>query len=386
MKPIGILGGGQLARMLVLEAHRLNLPVKVLSPSEDDPARAVTGNWVQGNPNAPKDLLGFLRVCSTVTFESEFYDAAAISEASKQTKTPVFPAPDLMARLQDRLSQKNLFDEFEIPTANWRPVDSAQDAVVAYVAFDGDVVFKKRRGGYDGYGTFIVRSDRELGTFANDGLKEPFIAERRIDFKREVAVIAVRDLHGRVFFYPFVESKQKDSRCLWVRGPLKENRALAEMKKQLARFLDGIDYVGAMGIELFETKSGYVVNEIAPRVHNTGHYTMDAFSLGQFALHLRAVAGLGIFEDARGKVPAARPLAKAFAMWNLLGSHRKVTKRGFLTPWLAKPTDAALHWYGKIEARTGRKMGHVNTVDLTPEKALAKAKKAAAKLEKEIGY
>ncbi len=379
MKPIGILGGGQLARMLILEAHRLNLPVACLSPNETDPAREVTANWFQGDPNKAKDLAAFMRRCSNVTFESEFYDAQAISEASKETKVSVSPGPKLMGQLQDRLSQKNLFDEYELPTASWRPVDSAQDAVVAYVAFDGKAVFKKRRGGYDGYGTFIVKSDGDLGGFANDGVKETFIAEKLVRFSREIAVIAVRDQKGHVFFYPFVESKQKDSRCLWVKGPIKETAKLLLLKKRLGKFLNGIGYVGAMGIELFDTADGYLVNEIAPRVHNTGHYTIDAYTLSQFALHLRAVCGLeisGRFEP--------KPKSKSFAMWNMLGTKSSST----LFPWknTSFENGVDIHWYGKLESREGRKMGHVNVIASNAESALTLAKRTAQKLEKEIGF
>jgi 5-(carboxyamino)imidazole ribonucleotide synthase len=386
MKPLGILGGGQLARMLVLEAHRLNLPVAVLSPLETDPARDVTGRWVQGDPSKLKDLTAFMKLCSSVTFESEFFDSTLIAKAMKDTKVQVFPDPKIMGLLQDRLSQKNLFDEYDIPTAPWRPVDSSQDALVAYVALDGEAVFKKRRGGYDGYGTFVVRDDGALGSFANSGVKGSFIAEKWIKFKREIAIIAVRDQAGAVFFYPFVESHQKNSRCLWVKGPLRETRAFTEMKKKIAKFLTGLQYVGAMGIEMFETSQGLIVNEIAPRVHNTGHYTMDAFSLSQFSLHLRAVAGL----RTQG---FAIPRAKSFAMWNLLGSEKSHRGAGRLTPWLAKPavgekssSEATVHWYGKADSRPGRKLGHVNAQAKTPDIALKLAKSVAAQTVKDIGY
>jgi 5-(carboxyamino)imidazole ribonucleotide synthase len=379
MKPIGILGGGQLARMLILEAHRLNIPVACLSPSETDPAREVTANWFQGDPNKVKDLTNFMRRCSSVTYESEFYDATAILEASKETKVLVWPEPKLMGILQDRLSQKNLFDEYDLPTAPWRPVDSAQDAVVAYVALDGRLVFKKRRGGYDGYGTFIVKSDGDLGAFANDGVKEPFIAERIVRFSRELAVIAIRDQSGHVFFYPFVESKQQNSRCLWVKGPLKETVKLKDLKKRLTKFLHGIQYVGAMGIELFETTDGLLINEIAPRVHNTGHYTMDAFNLSQFTLHMQAVCGM---EVSGNGIPLAK--SKAFAMWNLLGTK----KSSSLTPWkhTSFENGTHVHWYGKLESREGRKMGHVNTNAPRPDVGIKLAKRAADKLKKEIGF
>lgn len=381
MKPIGILGGGQLARMLVLEAHRLGLPAAVLSPSETDPAAGVTSHWSKGDPNDQRELEKFMRECSSVTFESEFYNADTILRAAKATTTGVYPQPDLMGQLQDRLSQKNLFDQYELPTATWRPVDSSQDAVVAFVALDGKLVFKKRRGGYDGYGTFIVRNDSDLGNFANDGVKEPFIAEKLIRFSREIALIAVRDQKGNVFFYPFVESMQKDSRCLWVKGPLNETAVMKLMKKRIVGFLEGIGYVGAMGVELFETKDGLLVNEIAPRVHNTGHYTMDAYNLSQFSLHLRAVAGL---EISGKKFAAPRPKSKAFAMWNLLGRKNSTT----LTPWKSSRSEIGteLHWYGKNESRSGRKMGHVNAVAQKAEAALKLAKRASELAAKEIDF
>jgi 5-(carboxyamino)imidazole ribonucleotide synthase len=331
-----------------------------------------------------KDLSRFLKACSSATYESEFYDATAIERASNETGVPVWPNPSLMAALQDRLSQKNLFDQYDLPTAPWRPVDAGQDAVVAYVALDRKVVFKKRRGGYDGYGTFIVKDDRALGEFAQNQLQKgsSFIAEKWVRFQREIAVIAVRDQAGAVFFYPFVESYQKDARCLWVKGPLKETRAIRDIKTSIARFLSGIGYVGAMGIEMFETADGIVINEIAPRVHNTGHYTQDAFDLSQFALHMRAVSGL----RTRG---LAVPKAKGFAMWNLLGT-AKPTRA--LAPWLAdgrNNTDdgsATLHWYGKHETRPGRKMGHVNAIAKNAETALAQARKLAARFAREIGF
>lgn len=384
MKPIGILGGGQLARMLVLEAHRRGLPVAVLSPLVSDPAREVTGHWVQGDPGKASDLLAFMKKCSVVTFESEFYNAEVIKTASKETGVPVHPEPSLMGLLQDRLTQKQLFDEYEIPTSPWRPVDTLEDAVVAWVALNEKVVFKKRRGGYDGYGTFVVKSEKDLTDFARKNgegkAPEAFIAESWIRFRREVAVIAVRDLNGAVFFYPFVESRQENSRCLWVQGPLRETRAHEAMKKKIAKFLTGIGYVGAMGIEMFETQNNeLIVNEIAPRVHNSGHYTMDAFSMSQFALHLRAVSGVA-------SEGLAIPLSKAFAMWNLLGSEKPAAKT--LTPWRAQAISgsATLHWYGKFESRAGRKMGHVNALSKTPKAALDLAKKTAVKLKKQIGY
>lgn len=382
MKPIGILGGGQLARMLVLEAHRLNLPVAVLSPLESDPARAVTGSWFKGDPNTLKDLVPFMKLCSAVTFESEFFDSNVIEAASKQSKVPVWPEPALMAKLQDRLHQKSLFDNNDLPTAPWRPVDSQADALVAFVALGHKVVFKKRRGGYDGNGTFVVRNDRDLTDFVGKMGKGSFIAEKLIRFKRELAVIAVRDQRGSVFFFPFTETFQKESRCLWVKGPLRETKPVLDLKNRIAKFLKSTNYVGTMGIEIFDTGKGLLVNEIAPRVHNSGHYTMDAFDLSQFALHLRATSGLSAL---RG---FAIPTSKSFAMWNLIGNHAATELRPWATqvPTPTPTSDSRVHWYGKLESKPGRKMGHVNTRAKNPELALAAAKKTARQTQRDIGF
>jgi 5-(carboxyamino)imidazole ribonucleotide synthase len=186
---------------------------------------------------------------------------------------------------------------------------------------------------------------------------------RFIPFKREVALIAARSRNGDSIRFPFVETFQENSRCLWVKGPLAPSPKLAKIGRDVERFLREIDYVGVIGVELFETSTGYLVNELAPRVHNSGHYTQDAMTLDQFSAHVLAVIGR----------PLAEPEARAggFAMMNLLGQHDK-------TPSWELPKDVHFHWYGKAENRVGRKMGHYNVLSTTPARALTIAKKKRA--------
>ncbi|MBK7891060.1 MAG: ATP-grasp domain-containing protein [Bdellovibrionales bacterium] len=374
IKPLGILGGGQLARMMALEAHRLGITVKILCGRADEPAAQVAP-FVLGDPNKPSDLLPFLSSVRVATFESEFYDSAAIEAASKKCGTKVFPQPGLMGVIQDRLSQKELLDRYDIPTSPWRPVGSPQDAVVAYIAMNGKAVFKKRRFGYDGYGTFIVKSENELSALSLQMAAPGLIAERFIRFEREIATVAVRDQKGAVFFYPFVETKQKDARCLWVNGPVKETKALKTLKARISTLLNKENYIGAIGIELFDSEEGLMVNELAPRVHNTAHYTQNAFHMSQFAAHILAVSGERLSEPS--------PLSRGFAMWNLLGAEARALSE--IHPPMMEP-NAFFHWYGKIESRPGRKLGHINAIGKSPSDALALAKKMATKAARQLKY
>jgi len=363
MKPVGILGGGQLARMMALKAHEMGLPVSVLSENQKDPAAQVTALWRKGPLNDRASLLNFLRSCSVVTFESEFMDADLLSELERESGTPIFPKPVDMAKLQDRLTQKELLVKYSLPTATYLAVSNEAEARKALSELGGKAVFKKRRFGYDGYGTFVIKSKSDFEKLLPELEKNPhgFIAEALIKFKRELAVIVARGRDGSFVRLPFVESHQENSRCLWVKGPLKESKALTKLGAQLKRFLSGINYVGVMGIELFDSPQGVLVNELAPRVHNTGHYSLDALTEDQFSLHLKAILGCEI------KQPKLN--ANGFAMMNLLGSHSRL-------PSWSLPGDIKLHWYGKSENRPGRKMGHINAVGPTPEAALALLKRS----------
>lgn len=364
MKPLGILGGGQLARMMVLKAHEMGLPVLVLSENPDDPAAQVTQGWVQGKLDDEKTLKTFLARCQRVTFESEFLDADRLATLSRATRTPIFPKPRHMALLQDRWTQKKLLLKHGLPTSPFVRVDDESSAQKAFNQFDGQLVFKKRRFGYDGYGTFVVRNAKDLASFLPELEHNPhgFIAEAFIPFQRELAIMAVRGQKGEVLTFPFVETYQENSRCLWVKGPLsaKQNRTLKQLQKRIQDFLKTMGYVGAMGIELFDTGREILVNELAPRVHNSGHYSLDALSEDQFSLHLKAVLGY--------ELQAPQLIAPGFAMLNLLGSSARAPQ------WHLSP-EVHLHWYGKNQNRAGRKMGHINTLGLTPEKALALALK-----------
>jgi 5-(carboxyamino)imidazole ribonucleotide synthase len=370
---LGILGGGQLAQMLALAAYPYGILPQIYAPSSTEPAAQVSPFFFQGDLKDEKALESFLKQCDVVTFESEFLNASLLEKLSLDTQTPIFPHPRLMGELQDRLSQKRLLEKYKIPTAPWGVVDTWSDieALTESLSSVGrEIVLKQRRFGYDGYGTFFVnpKKDFSLWEQIQSKTKEGFIAESKIPFKRELALILARDRHGNIVDFPLVESKQTNARCDWVMGPIRHPKEQA-LRKVLKHFIRKEDYIGVIAFELFDTGKELLVNEIAPRVHNSGHYSQDALSMSQFQAHVMAVCNQQLFTP---KVLAP------FAMANLLGVTGE-TPSWPRTLWSSQH-QGHLHWYGKKENRAHRKMGHINTLGKTPKAALSVALTARRKV------
>ena len=399
---IGYLGGGQLAQMLAQSAVNMGLVPHILSPRKEDPATRV-GYWQKGDLDNLKDLENFLKKMDVTGFESEFLQAPLLMEAAKNTGARIFPSPCLMGLLQDRQSQKQLLDGYGLKTAPWisaNRVDFAFDSIstkpetrkqgvkgkilktslsakpenkkgMEAESMEGfikkqnyPVVFKKRFFGYDGYGIFIIKNKSSLLSFLKRHWKKDlFILEKFIPFKKECAVILARSQDGSFTHLPFVESFQKQARCDWVKGPVKIRGEKIILKK-LKNFLEKTGYVGVMGLEFFLTeKGGLVVNEIAPRVHNTGHYSLDTEGASQFDLHNRCLLGL--------ELPKKIKIKSSFAMANLIGEGGAVKLKAV----------EGLYWYGKEENRRGRKMGHINATAKSPNRALELVLKRRADLQ-----
>ena len=353
---VGILGGGQLARLLLQSPQIKHLQAHVLSESPDDPAAQICEHWHRGSGKNLEDLTLFLQTVDLLTFESEFFDTSLIEKALHVVRKPnmqCFPSLRAMHVLQDRRSQKETLSTYRIPTAPFAPVNSISELEGVWKLFNGPFVLKKAQGGYDGNGTWYVNSVADIHSHQIKW-QGPYLAEQKIEFHRELAIIAFRNLQGQVTFFPLVETVQKNSRCDYVVGPIK-HPSLEAMKESLTRMLEGIDYVGAMGIEFFETPQGLLVNELAPRVHNTGHYSTEGLQYSQFDFHW--LAGLG------KPFPDNKTTAPFFVMTNLIGENGKE----FVVPSGIK---GAIYWYGKKENRAGRKMGHINYTGQTKDALL----------------
>ena len=358
-KSIGILGGGQLARMLALKARQMGLYTVILSEKISDPAARVSNRWIQGNISSIKDIKKLLKACDIVTFESEFIPAELLQKSLKGKRIKIYPNLTCLGRLQDRLHQKELLFDNNLPTLGHVKINSKDEIDLAYEAFQHRMVFKKRMGGYDGYGTFVIRNLHDLSLFKKNfkGQESQFIIEPFVQFKSEKSLIFARNISGDVVSLPMIQSVQTNNQCDFVVGPVK-HPAEAKIRRQIAEFLEKINYVGVIAFELFDMGSELVINEIAPRVHNTGHFSQDALSADQFELHLRCILGL--------KLPAVESLHKAFVMVNLLGHSTR-------NPLIKKFPTGQLHWYEKTENRARRKMGHINYVGRNKKDLLKKA-------------
>jgi 5-(carboxyamino)imidazole ribonucleotide synthase len=366
-RKIGFLGGGQLARMMSLEAHRMGHEPHVFAASDTEPSAQVTSHISTGKLQDIKALESFIQKVDLITFESEFVPANTLAWLSANAAGKVFPKPEIMKSLQNRLSQKQTLQKFKIPTADFLAVTDTPDLTRAWETLGGAFVLKKNFGGYDGYGTFFARKTSDLSGLAEKLKTEPqvFMAEKLIAFKREVAAIFVRNTKGKTLCLPLVETHQVGGRCDWVRGPLTHPK-WSHLQKKIFQMMKSLNYVGALGVEMFDTGRELWVNELAPRVHNSGHYSQDALSESQFALHLKA--GLG---EELGPV---RTLGSQFVMTNLLGQ----SDRELIPPGELK---GQLHLYGKAENRPGRKMGHVNYLGAKGPALLSHALKERKKFQ-----
>jgi 5-(carboxyamino)imidazole ribonucleotide synthase len=342
---IGILGGGQLGRMLSLAAARLGFDVAILDPEPDCPAARVSAHAVVGAYDDPQALKALAALCDVVTFEFENVPAAAV-EILTGLGVEVAPNARALATAQDRIAEKSFFQAEGVPTVAFAEVDAAADIAAALERLGAPALLKTRREGYDGKGQVWVKSpaDAEAAFAAIGGA--PAILEAKCPFVREVSLIAARGRDGAVAAYPLAENLHENGILRRTVAPAPASGATAAQAREIvATILGRLDYVGVIGVELFELADGkLLVNEIAPRVHNSGHWTADACEVDQFEQQIRAVAGWPL--------GPTRMLA-AVEMLNLLGEEA-------LDPALQADPTARLWLYGKRDAKPGRKMGHVN--------------------------
>lgn len=347
---IGILGGGQLGRMLALAGYPLGLHCRCLDPSPDASAGMVARHVV-GSYDDPAVLEEFAAGLAVVTYEFENVPVAAVDALSQHC--PVYPPVAALAAAQDRLNEKRLFQQLGIPTAPFVPIDTLGDLHAAIAHTGLPAVLKTRRFGYDGKGQMVLRSPGD-GEPAWEALgATPLILEGLVPFERELSILAVRSRSGATACYPLVENQHQDgilSRSL-APAPAVTAELTAQAEQYAALVLDALDYVGVLAIELFQVGERVLANEMAPRVHNSGHWSIEGAETSQFENHLRAGAGLP---------PGSTKPTGHSVMLNLIGA----------TPDPAAVLSvpgAHLHLYDKA-ARPGRKLGHITLCADTPQR------------------
>jgi 5-(carboxyamino)imidazole ribonucleotide synthase len=342
---IGILGGGQLGRMLALAGARLGFDVHVFDPEPNCPAARVCDRAWSAPWSDLGAVEGFAGKCAAVTFEFENVPLAALKAAAGAA--PVRPGARSLELTQDRVTEKDFINGLGIPTAPWAAVDSLEGLKTALEAVGAPAILKTRRFGYDGKGQARLKTADDAARAWDEIGGQPAILEGFAPFTRELSVVAARGLDGRVVAFPLAENIHKGGILRESRAPAEASASLCDRATAIADKIGaGLGHVGVFAVELFDMGAdGLWVNEIAPRVHNSGHWTMDACPSDQFEQHMRAVAGWPLGDPA----PHSR-----CTMTNLIG--HDVDAWGDL---IADP-DVRLHLYGKREVRDGRKMGHVN--------------------------
>lgn len=359
---VGVLGAGQLGRMLALAGYPLGLRFTFLDPAPDSPASALAEQLVA--PFDDAQALTRLSECDVVTFEFENVPAQTVEALS--TRTRVFPGARALGVAQDRLHEKTAFRELGIPTAKFAAVDDRPSFERALGEIGLPCVLKTRRFGYDGKGQHVIRSaaDAEAAWSSLGG--KALLLEAFVPFTRELSLLSVRSISGDTRFYPLVENEHFEGILRLSRAPAPHlsPKLQANAEAHAHRLLDRLDYVGVLALELFEVEGGLYANEIAPRVHNSGHWTIEGARTSQFENHLRAVCGLPL-----GDASALGPCA----MLNFIG---RVPPAAQL---LAIP-DAHLHDYDK-EPRERRKVGHLTVRAHTAELVEARIREAQALLD-----
>jgi 5-(carboxyamino)imidazole ribonucleotide synthase len=347
---IGILGGGQLGRMLALAAARLGFKCHVFAPSPDAAAFDVVHRVTCADYADNAALDRFAADVDVITYEFENVPAQTATFLS--ARTSVLPDPQVLAITQDRLTEKNFITGLGIATARFAEVSSPAELASALGATGAPAILKTRRFGYDGKGQVKVRDKADAASAWRQIGEQPAILEALVPFEREVSIVAARSRDGRIECFDLIENEHRDHILKFSRVPADVPDAVADEARRIAEAIaTAFDYVGVLAVEMFVVAEGgrrtLLVNEIAPRVHNSGHWTIDGATVSQFEQHARAVAGW----------PLAKPLRHGrIEMTNLIGAEVEDYAQ-----WLTVP-GASVHLYGKGAPRPGRKMGHVTQV------------------------
>ena len=370
---IGVLGGGQLGLMMIQSAIDLDLRVEVMDPSEKAPCAKFTHRFVQGDLNDAESVFQFGKDLDIVTIEIEHVSVEGLRRLEK-SGVKVIPKPDHIALIQDKGLQKQFFKDNKIPTSDFILIEAGGDIS----SLGLPIVQKLRTGGYDGRGVQILKTTADI---VKRGFSEACVLEKAVDIDKELGVIVARNSSGQTSIFPVVESvfDPKVNLVSSLIAPANINENTAAKAQALAlQVLEAMDFEGLMAVELFLDSDGdLLVNEVAPRTHNSGHHTIEANKTSQFAQHLRAVVGLPL-----GDVSL---LHNAAGMINLLGASDAYGAPVYegLSEALSIP-GVHPHLYGKSEARIGRKMGHVNFLADSAPQALELLASTKQKLVRSI--
>lgn len=362
---IGIVGGGQLGRMLTQEAKKMGFYVAVVDPTPDSPAGQLADKQIVADYKDEQAILELAKNIDVLTFEIELANSKVLEDLVKKG-LKVNPSPQTLEIIRDKLKQKEFLRLNSLPVAPFVKIANKQDLLKAAKIFGYPLILKARFDAYDGRGNSVIKNKHDIPRALEKLAGRELYVEKNIPFTKELAVMVARNTKGEIAVYPLVETIHRDNICHLVKVPAIVSPKIAQKAQNLARkTMTVLKGAGVFGIELFLTKKSEVyINEIAPRVHNSGHYSIEAAITSQFEQHLRAICGLPLGATSL-KVPAS-------VMINILGTRQGVPALSGLKQALKIP-GVSVHIYGKKEVRPQRKMGHITVVDQTVPKALQKA-------------
>lgn len=363
---IGVLGGGQLGRMLLYEAHRMGYAVHVLDPDPECPCAARADRYVQGRFDDVDGALQVAEGVDVVTLETEHIPADVLDEVAKVR--PLRPSAEVLRHIQDRLAQRRFLERHDLPQPRFAAVDDAAGLKKAVQEIGLPAILKSRRGGYDGKGQVRIREGDDLDA-AWARLGAPAVLESFVPFDKEVSVVLARDAEGTIAAWDLAENVHVDGILHTTMVPADVSGDVAAEARRIAeRAIVALDHVGVAAVEMFLVGDRLLINEIAPRTHNSGHFTLGGSVTSQFEQHLRAICGLPL-----GDTTLHGPVA----MVNLLGD---LWENGPDWDIVLEHPEARLHLYGKTEARVGRKMGHILVMADDAHAARLKAEAIHARL------
>jgi len=354
--------------MLTNAAHKLNYRVIVLDPTINSPAGQISDKQIIGSFKDRKKILELAKLSDFITFEIEGVNDKTLEEISKKGK-PVNPNPKILRTIKDKLKQKIFLANHNIPVAEFAVIETEESAKKQGEIWGYPFILKARFDAYDGRGNYLIKNDNDITNALKKLSGRPLYAEKFVNFKKELAVISARDIFNHVESFAIVETLHKNNICHIVKSPAQVSSAVKIKAKKLARkVLKDLGGVGVFAIEMFLEKNGKVlVNEIAPRVHNSGHHTIEAYNVSQFEQHIRAITGMPVLKP--------KTKSRAAVMINILGNRNGKAK--YKREEKIKIMNAVnIHIYGKMETRKERKMGHITVLGNTPSEAERKARKA----------
>ncbi len=369
-KRIGIVGGGQLGRMLTIPAKKLGFTVNIIDPTPNSPAGQIADRQITADFKDENAIRQLGDISDFLTFEIELANSDILKELEEKG-LKINPTAKTLEIIRDKFKQKEFLKKSRIPVADFSDVNTREDILGTIAKFSFPILLKARFDAYDGRGNALIKDESQINSAIDKLRGRKLYVEKFVPFVKELAVVVARSTKGKILTYPVVETIHKNNILHYLLCPAPVDKKIAQLAEKLAiETMKHLKGAGVFGIEMFLTKDGKVlINEIAPRVHNSGHHTIEANKTSQFEQHIRAVTGMPL-----GSTEVNKPAA---VMINILGDRTgKADPKGIEKA--QKIPGVKVHIYGKLDTKPERKMGHITVVGNSIEECLEKAKKARA--------